>query len=157
MAGTCRCPAGHAMPAGPDRICPVCRRDRVITEVRKVETSLSTQDVVAAVDAVATNHAVWRSLAAALESDPDALAHGAPPAVGRLVTELIVRGSTALERAEMCGLRPHRSGVDGHRQRGHVCSLRAPRPSRRVCALRRRQTGRRAARRGATDLRAMPP
>jgi hypothetical protein len=84
------------MPAGPDRICSVCRRDQVITQVRKVETSLSTEDMAAAVDAVATNHAVWRSLAVALQPDPDALIHGAPPAVGRLVTELIARGSTTV-------------------------------------------------------------
>ena len=70
-----------------------------------VDPALSTQDVAAAVDAVATHHAVWRSLAAALESDSDALAQGAPPAVGRLVTELIARGSTTLSepRCVVCG------------------------------------------------------
>ncbi len=84
------------MPGGAGRICPACRADQVIDRVAAVETSLSKQDVAAAVAAVAVaaNHAVWRSLAAALESDPQALTKGAPPAVGRLVTELIARGST---------------------------------------------------------------
>jgi hypothetical protein len=93
------------MPAQPGRICPACRRDQVIAQVRAVETSLSEQDVVAALDAVATHHAVWRSLAAALASDPDALARGAPPVVGRLVTELIARGSItwAPPRCVVCG------------------------------------------------------
>lgn len=93
------------MPAGPGRICSACRRELVIARVMAVETSLSTQDVAAAVDAVATNHAVWRSLAAALESDPDALTRGAPPAVGRLVTELIACGSTIVTtpRCVVCG------------------------------------------------------
>jgi len=94
VTSTLGCPAGHPMPARAGRICPACRRDRVIAQVRAVEVSLSEQDVVAAVDAVATHHAVWRSLAAALASDPDALARGAPRVVGRLVTELISRGST---------------------------------------------------------------
>jgi hypothetical protein len=45
----------------------------------------------------AAGPAALRSLAAALAADPDALAHGAPPVVGRLVVELIARGSTALD------------------------------------------------------------
>lgn len=90
------CPGGHPIPTRGGRICPVCRRDQVISQVAATETSLSKQDVAAAVDAVATHHAVWRSLAAALESDPDALARCAPPAIGRLVTELIARGSTTV-------------------------------------------------------------
>jgi hypothetical protein len=94
VAGTRVCLAGHRMPGGAGRICSACRRDQVIAHVRAAETSLSTEDVAAAVEAVATHHAVWRSLAAALTSDPQALTTGAPPAVGRLVTELIARGST---------------------------------------------------------------
>jgi hypothetical protein len=58
--------------------------------------SLSRSEVAAAVDAVVTSHAALRSLAAALAADRDALTRGAPPVVGRLVTELIARGSTAL-------------------------------------------------------------
>jgi hypothetical protein len=84
------------MPTGPDRVCSACRRNQIIGKVAAVDTSLSTQDVAAAVDAVATNHAVLRSLATALGSDSLALTHGAPPAVGRLVAELIARGSTTL-------------------------------------------------------------
>ena len=92
--GTRVCLAGHQIPGGAGRICPACRRDQVIDRVAALETSLSKQDVAAAVEVVATHHAVWRSLAAALETDPEALTTGAPPAVGRLVTELITRGST---------------------------------------------------------------
>ncbi len=67
--------------------------------------SLSGAEVAAAVAAVATNPAVWRSLATALKVDPDALTVGAPPAIGRLVTELIARGSTSVTapRCVVCG------------------------------------------------------
>jgi hypothetical protein len=82
MTGPPRCPAGHPMPGSRARPCPACRRERVISRVTAVDPALPAQDVAAAVDAVATHHAVWRSLAAALESDPEALARGAPPAVG---------------------------------------------------------------------------
>ena len=82
MAGPPRCPAGHAMPGRRARPCPACRREQVISQVTAVDPSLSTQDVAAAVDAVATHPAVWRVLAAALGSDPDALARGAPPRWG---------------------------------------------------------------------------
>lgn len=93
------------MPAGADRICSICRREQVIARVAAAEPSLSTQKVAAAVHTVATHHAVWRSLAAAFESDPDALTRGTPPAVGRLVTELIDRGATTLSapRCVVCG------------------------------------------------------
>jgi hypothetical protein len=105
VAGTPRCPAGHAMPGGRERICSVCRRDHVISQITAIETSLSAADIAAAVAAVATNPAVWRSLATALEADPDALTVGAPPAIGRLVTELIARGSTTVTapRCVVCG------------------------------------------------------
>jgi hypothetical protein len=77
--------------------CPSCRRDRVVGQVATVETSLSRHAVAAAVDTVTTSAAVLRVLAAALHADPAAaLACGAPPAVGRLVVELIARGSTVL-------------------------------------------------------------
>ena len=46
-----------------------------------------------AVDAVLTNRAVTRSLAAALAADPAALLVGAPPVVGKLVRELRGRGA----------------------------------------------------------------
>lgn len=46
-----------------------------------------------AVDAVLTNPAITRSLAAALTADPAALLIGAPPVVGKLVDELRARGA----------------------------------------------------------------
>lgn len=105
MSGAPRCPAGHAMPGGRGRICSVCRRDHVLSRVTAVERSLSSAEVAAAVAAVATNPAVWRSLATALDADPDALTVGAPPVIGRLVTELINRGSTSVTapRCVACG------------------------------------------------------
>ncbi|MGH3857498.1 MAG: hypothetical protein ACRDR6_29230 [Pseudonocardiaceae bacterium] len=105
MPGPPRCPAGHAMPGGRGRICTVCRRDHVISQVRAVEMSLSGAEVAAEVAAVATNPAVWRSLATALKADPDALTVGAPPAIGRRVTELIARGSTSVTapKCVVCG------------------------------------------------------
>lgn len=48
----------------------------------------------AAFDAAITSGAALRSLTAALTRDPQALHAGAPPVVGRLVTELVARGST---------------------------------------------------------------
>jgi hypothetical protein len=70
VAGTRICLAGHRMPGGADLVCPACRADQVIDRVAALETSLSKQDVAAAVEVVvaAAHHAVWRSLAAALES-----------------------------------------------------------------------------------------
>ncbi|MGH3158519.1 MAG: hypothetical protein ACRDNF_18370 [Streptosporangiaceae bacterium] len=96
MTGSRPCPAGHDMPAGPGRICPACRRDQVIARVAAAGTSLPVSEVSAAVDAVATGPAMLRSLARALAAGGQALASGAPPAIGRLVTELIARGSMTL-------------------------------------------------------------
>lgn len=88
------------MPAGPRRICALCRRDEVIAQVNAylapVGPSLDLGQVTAAVDAVATNHARWRSLATALRDNPAALATGAPPVIGALVSELIARGASGL-------------------------------------------------------------
>jgi hypothetical protein len=95
MTSSRPCPAGHDMPAGPGRICRACRRDQVIAQVT-AETSLPAWEVSAAVDAVATSPAMLRSLAQALSAGAQALAAGAPPAIGRLVTELIARGSATL-------------------------------------------------------------
>jgi hypothetical protein len=53
-------------------------------------------------DAVITSPQALRDVSAALASDSRALAHGAPPAVGRLVTELIARGSATLAEPS-CG------------------------------------------------------
>ena len=120
MVGTPRCLAGHPMPGGRGRICSLCRRDRVISQITAVERSLSTAEVVAALEAVVTNPAVLRSLATALETDPDALTVGAPPAIGRLVTELIARGSTSVNapRCVVCGGTGRPLTVTGH---GGMC------------------------------------
>jgi hypothetical protein len=132
VASTLGCSAGHPLPAQAGRICLACRREQVIARVRAVETSLSEQDVVAAVDAVATHHAVWRSLAAALASDPNALARGAPPVVGRLVTELIARGSTiwAAPRCVVCDRTGHMLTVT---DRGGMCKRCAARRNPLAC------------------------
>ena len=99
-AGPARaCPAGHQLgPRKPGRGCPGCRRDAVVARVAAADQSLTAGQVAAAVDAVAGHGAVLRSLAAALAAGEaaDVLARGAPPAVGRLVTALIARGSTVL-------------------------------------------------------------
>ncbi len=106
MGGTRRCPSGHALGhGGRGRTCPSCRRDHVIAVVAAAEESLPAAEVAAAVDAVATNPARWRSLAAALADGDGALAAGVPPTVGRLVLELIARGSAtlAVPACAVCG------------------------------------------------------
>ena len=65
-------------------------------QVAAAEGSLPVTVVAAAMDAVITSPQALRDVSAALASDSRALAHGAPPAVGRLVTELIARGSVTL-------------------------------------------------------------
>ena len=90
------CPAGHE--AGPRQsrgICSRCRRDAVVAQVTAADRSLAPGQVAAAVDAAAGNGQALRSLTAALagRTARDVLADGAPPGVGRLVTELIARGS----------------------------------------------------------------
>jgi hypothetical protein len=122
MSGARRCPSGHLLArGGKGRACPSCRRDQLIAVVAAAETSLPASEVAAAVDAVATNHAALRHLAEALADGPDALAIGAPPVVGRLVTELISRGSTAWSQPACAGCgrsgRPLFRGQDG----GGVC------------------------------------
>jgi hypothetical protein len=64
--------------------------------VAAAEGSLPASEVAAAVNAVITSPAVLRELAAAMAADPGMLGHGAPPAAGRLVAELIARGSATL-------------------------------------------------------------
>jgi hypothetical protein len=104
------CPAGHELP-GRDRRrpCASCRREQLIRHVITAEGSLPAATVAAAVGAVVTSAAVLRELAAAAAADPAMLRHGAPPAAGRLVSELIARGSTTLAppRCARCG----RAGV----------------------------------------------
>ena len=66
-----------------------------MAQVTAADRSLAPGQVAAAVDAVAGTGQALRSLAAALagRAARDVLADGAPPGVGRLVTELIARGS----------------------------------------------------------------
>jgi hypothetical protein len=93
-AGTC--PSGHKPgPRKPGMACPGCRRETVVARVAAADRSLTAGQAAAAVDAAAGHGAALRSLAAALAAGEaaDVLAGGAPPAVGRLVTELIARGS----------------------------------------------------------------
>jgi hypothetical protein len=73
--------------------------------VLTADGSLPASTAAAAVDAVVTSPAVLRELAAAAAADPGMLWHGAPPAAGRLVSELIARGSAALAqpRCARCG------------------------------------------------------
>ena len=101
-----RCPAGHEL-TGHDRRrpCASCRREQLIRHVITAEGSLPAATVAAAVDAVVTSPAVLRELAAAAAADPGMLRHGAPPAAGRLVSELIARGSATLAppRCARCG------------------------------------------------------
>jgi hypothetical protein len=87
-----RCAQGHPL-GGYGRPCGLCKRDQALALVVAAERSLSVGQVTAAFDAVATNPQRLRSLAAALAADPRALGVGAPPLVGRLVGELVARGS----------------------------------------------------------------
>jgi hypothetical protein len=91
---TASCPAGHELAPGQD-LCPACRRQAVV-DAAAAASALPAPLAAAAVDAVVSGPAVLRSLAAALEADPGALSRGAPPLIGRLVTELIARGSVTL-------------------------------------------------------------
>lgn len=82
------------------------------------DPALSAPQVEAAVAAVAGHPAALRSLAAALIADPGALAIGAPPMVGRLITELQAQGATSLPvpSCALCrrvGLRLTRSVAGG--------------------------------------------
>ena len=82
-----------------------CRRTSALTTVIATEPSLPTAEVEAGFDAVVTNSAALRSLSAALDDDPDVLHIGAPAVVGRLVTELISRGSTTFALPVCAGCR----------------------------------------------------
>ena len=127
----CRCRPGGGQGLGSG--CGVCRRRRVIAAVQAVDQSLPVEQVAAAVDAVADHVARLRSLAAALTAHCDALTVGAPPVVGRLVDELIARGSTVLRTPACvgCGVvgRPlTRTSIGGmcgpcaHRHNTKACS-----------------------------------
>ncbi len=88
--------------------CFRCRRTPTLATVIAAEPSLPTAEVEAGFDAVITNGAALRFLTAALDDDPDVLHIGAPAVVGRLVVELVARGSTTFT-LPVCA-RCHRTG-----------------------------------------------
>ena len=81
------------------------QHQQVVTAVLAAAPALSSPQVEAAIAAVITHPAALRSLAAALRADPGALATGAPPVVGRLVTELLAHGAASLSvpSCAVCG------------------------------------------------------
>lgn len=98
-----------------------CRRTSSLAAVVAAEPSLPAAEVEASFDAVITNGAALRSLSAALDDDPHVLHIGAPPVVGRLVTELIARGSTTFTLPVCAGC--HRTGRQLIRtEQGGMCS-----------------------------------
>ena len=102
-------------PAG--RHCSGCRRDAVIDHVTTAGVKLPRRVVADAVDAVAADRpATLRTLAAALTAYPTALSMGAPPTVGRLVSELVSRGAAlAVPACAVCARtdRPLNVAEDG--------------------------------------------
>jgi hypothetical protein len=84
--------------AGPPALTPAARARRELVIDAVVGPSLPRPVVAAAVDAVASHPAVLRDLAAAFRADRQALATGAPPAVGRLAEQLIAAGATIVSR-----------------------------------------------------------
>jgi hypothetical protein len=93
------------------------RRAQILAAVAAADPALSPARAGAAVDAVATNPAAARELTAALLADPHALSVGAPPVIGRLLTQLRAAGSTLPEpgcaRCGRTGWPLTRSGVGG--------------------------------------------
>ena len=160
-AGPARaCPAGHQLgPGKPGRACPGCRRDGVVARVAAADQSLTGEQVAAAVDAVAATRQVLRSLAVALAGGQagEVLAAGAPPAVGRLLTELISLGSSHVHAGFVRNLRTHRLAVDPFRACRDVFPLPEPGARDRLRPLRHGQARRRAHRRRRAALRTLPP
>ncbi len=72
------------------------RHRQVVAAVLTADPALTLAQVKAAVMVVANHPAALRSLAAALTADPAALAIGAPPVVGQLVTALRAHGASSL-------------------------------------------------------------
>ena len=101
--GQTGCPPEHPRTTG--RPCGVCRRERTLATVVAAEPSLPTEMVVGAFDATVTSSRAVSVLADALTADPYVLQVGAPPVVGRLVVELVTRGSTtfAMPSCSVCG------------------------------------------------------
>lgn len=127
----CERPA-RITPPGPSD-CRACRRDAALAVVVAADTSLDPGQIVAAFDVAITTGAALRSLTAALAADPAALAVGAPAVVGRLVADLVARGSTtfALPACAGCGRTDRALEVTdvgglcrrcAHRHRATACS-----------------------------------
>jgi hypothetical protein len=111
----------------------VCLRAATLETVVAAESSLPPEQVTAAFDAVVGNGAVLRSLAGALAEGPGVLQVGAPPVVGRLVGELVARGSQTFvaPACASCG----RTDRKLHRvEGGGVCPACRHRLRARVCA-----------------------
>ena len=91
-----RCDAGHEtfqtsrMRGG---ACSACRIAAVTRQVAAADPTLDQQRIAQAIQAVVTSPAALRDLHAALAGGPGVLTAGAPAVVGRLVTELVARGS----------------------------------------------------------------
>jgi hypothetical protein len=107
MAAPRRCDAGHELAPSSNtrpRPCSVCRREAIAAQVALADPTLDPRAIEDAISATVTSPAVLRDLTAALAAGPAALAAGAPPVVGRLVTELIARGSRlAAAACAICG------------------------------------------------------
>lgn len=93
------------------------RRGQILAAVSAADPALPAVRAAAAVDAVATNPAATRELAATLVADPHALSVGAPPVIGRLLAELRAAGSMLPEpgcaRCGRTGRPLTRSGAGG--------------------------------------------
>jgi len=88
------------------------RHRQVVAAVLSADRALSVAQVEAAVAAVAGHPAALRSLAAALRADPGALAIGAPPMIGRLVSELRAHGANVAAGAQLRALPATRPAAD---------------------------------------------
>ena len=91
-----RCEAGHEIPEARQRRggpCSACRIAAVAHQVAAADPALDRDLIAQAIEAVVTTPAALRELFAALAGGPDALIAGAPAVVGRLVAELVARGS----------------------------------------------------------------
>ena len=101
-----RCEAGHEISEATDKrggLCSACRIAVVATQVAVADPTLDGDLITQAIEAVVTSPAALRDLHAALAGGPWALIAGAPPVVGRLVTELVARGSRlALPACSIC-------------------------------------------------------
>ncbi len=131
MAAPHRCETGHELsPFGGRRPCPACRAEAIAAQVAVADPTLAPRQITQAIQATVTSPAVLRDLAAAFIEGPAPLAAGAPAVVGRLVAELVARGSCLpLPSCAVCGRsnRPLiRSGETGVCPRCRSHQLAAP-------------------------------